>query len=142
MNFIFLYILFYLYIFENNESNEKFLHNFYSSINNKSIHNNDDNESNESIHNNDDNGSIINEIISNNDDEPLDEELLMISNIWNNSNSNKNLLIRDILDKSISTDIMDDNSLDDDLKESLINDPFKHSMNVKFYKSLLITKDL
>ena len=49
-----------------------------------------------------------------NDEEPLDEELLMISNIWNNSNTNnKNSLIRDILDKSIISDIMDDESRDD-----------------------------
>ena len=40
----------------------------------------------------------------------------MISNIWNNSNGNKNSLIRDILDKSMINDIMDDNTLNDDLK--------------------------
>ena len=55
----------------------------------------------------------------------------MISNIWNNSNSNKNPLIRDILNKSIINDTINDNSLDDDLKESLINDTFKHSMKCK-----------
>ena len=44
-----------------------------------------------------------------NDEEPLDEQLLMISNIWNDSAmNNKNYLIRDILDKSIINDIMDD----------------------------------
>ena len=53
----------------------------------------------------------------------------MISNIWNNSSGNKNSLIRDILNKSMINDIMDDNI--DDLKESLINDTFIHSMKCK-----------
>ena len=36
-----------------------------------------------------------------NDEEPLDEQLLMISNIWNDSTmNNKYYLIRDILDNS------------------------------------------
>ena len=34
----------------------------------------------------------------------------MISNIWNKSNSNKNSLIGDILDKYMINDIMDDNT--------------------------------
>ena len=55
----------------------------------------------------------------------------MISNIWNNSNGNKNSSIRDILNKSMINDIMNENTLDDDLKESLINDTFKHSMKCK-----------
>ena len=64
----------------------------------------------------------------------------MISNIWNNFNSNKNLLIRDISDKSIINDIIDDNSLDDDLKESLINDTFKHSMKCKILEKNINNK--
>ena len=77
-----------------------------------------------------DNSTVNNGII--NDEEPLDKELLMISNIWNNSNTNnKDSLIRDVLDKSIINDIMDDESLDDDFKELLINDTFKHSMTCK-----------
>ena len=45
----------------------------------------------------------------------------MISNIWNNSNGNKDSLIRDILNKSMINDIMNENTLDDDLK-SIINE--------------------
>ena len=72
---------------------------------------------------------IDNSTVNNEDEEPLDEELLMISNIWNDPTmNNKNPLIRDILDKSIINDIMDDESLDDNLKELLINDTFKHLM--------------
>ena len=61
-----------------------------------SINNDNDNNSvhNESVHSeSNDNDSIYNDSIHNDDDEPLDVELLMISNIWNNSNNNKNLLI-------------------------------------------------
>ena len=35
------------------------------------------------------------------------------------------------MNKSIINDIIDDNSLNDDLKESLQNDTFKHSMKCK-----------
>ena len=64
----------------------------------------------------------------------------MISNIWNNSNTtNKNSLIRDI-DKSRINDIMDDESMDDDLKELLINDTFKHSMKCKILEKPINNK--
>ena len=67
----------------------------------------------------------------------------MISNIWNSSNSNKNPLIRDMLNKSIINDTINDNSLDGDLKESLINDTFKHSMKCKILeKKILMINEL
>ena len=55
---------------------------------------------------------INNSTVNNDDKEPLDEELLLISNIWNDPTmNNKNSLIRDILDKSIINDIMADESI-------------------------------
>ena len=65
----------------------------------------------------------------------------MISNICNNSSiDNKNSLIRDILDKSI-INIMDNESMDDDdLKEELINDTFKHSIKCKILQKPINNK--
>ena len=63
-------------------------------------------------------------------EEPLDDELLMISNILKDSTMNyKKSLISDILNKSIINDIMNE-SMDDDLEEELINNTLKHSMTL------------
>ena len=56
--------------------------------------------------------------INNNNEEPLYEQLIMISNILKEPTMNKSL-IRDIMDKSMINDIMNE-SMDNDLKELLI----------------------
>ena len=75
--------------------------------------------------------STINDKITINDEEPMEEELMMISNTWKEPTmNNKKSLIRDIMDKSMINDIIDQ-PIDDDLKELLISDTLKCSMRRK-----------
>ena len=77
--------------------------------------------------------------INNNHEEPMGEELLMISSILKDSTIN-NSLIRDIMDKSIINDIMNE-QIDDALKELLINDTLKCSMRRKILIQPINEKD-
>ena len=66
-----------------------------------------------------------------NNEEPLDEELMMISNILKEpSLNNKKYLINDILNKLVINDVMNE-SMGHDLEDELINNTLKHSMTCK-----------
>ena len=74
--------------------------------------------------------TINNETLMNNE-EPMDEELIMISNILKEPTmNNKKSLIIGILKKSIINDIMNE-QMGDDLKEEPINNTLKHLMTCK-----------
>ena len=77
------------------------------------------------------NNSTINNKATINNEEPMDNGLIMISNILKEpAMNNKESFIRDIMDKTMISNIMNQ-PIDNDLKELLINNTLKHSMTCK-----------
>ena len=92
-------------------------------INNLKINNKTTIKNNEPI-----NYLTINNKTTINNKEPIGNDLIMISNILKEPTmNNKGSLIRDILNKSMISDIMNQ-PIDNNLKELLINNTLKHSM--------------
>ena len=73
----------------------------------------------------------INNLTRKNNEEPMDDKLMMVSNILKEPTmNNKKSLISDILNKSIINDIINQ-TMGDGLEEKLINNTLKHSMTYK-----------
>ena len=96
---------------------------------------------NSTINNEPINNSTINNETTSNNEEPMDNDLIMISNILKEPTmNNKQSLISVILNKSMISDIMNQ-LIDDDLKELLINNTLKHSMTCKILAQPINNKE-
>ena len=76
-----------------------------------------------------------------NNEELIDNDLIMISNILSDSTmNNKESLIRDIVDKSMIIDIMNE-QIDDDLNKLLFDNTLTHSMRCKILAQAINNED-